>query len=69
MQEVSSVLARLATEDTTPTLVPGLTLHRVYSGRPVGLPLLYSPMVCFLAQGEKRVALGDRVFRYSEIII
>ncbi|SNS41967.1 AraC-type DNA-binding protein [Granulicella rosea] len=65
MQELVTILARHATDDVTPTVVPGLTLYRFNRGQSGGMPLIYTPMVCVMAQGEKHVALGDRVFRYS----
>lgn len=65
MQELATILARHATDDVTSTPVPGLTLYRFSRRQPTGIPLIYTPMVCMMAQGEKRVALGDRVFRYS----
>lgn len=65
MQELTAILARHATDDITPTAVAGLTLYRFNRGRSGGIPLIYTPMVCVMAQGEKHVALGDRIFRYS----
>jgi AraC-like DNA-binding protein len=65
MQELATILARHATDDVTPTPVPGFTLYRFSRGQSAGMPLIYTPMVCVMAQGEKHVALGDRIFRYS----
>jgi AraC-like DNA-binding protein len=65
MQELATLLARHATDDVTPTPVPGLTLYRFNRGQSMGMPLIYTPMVCVMAQGEKHVALGDRIFRYQ----
>lgn len=65
MQELATILARHATDDVTPTSIPGLTLYRFSRRQSTGIPLIYKPMVCVMAQGEKRVTLGDRIFRYS----
>jgi hypothetical protein len=65
MQELAAILARHATNDVTPTSVPGLTLYRFSRRQSAGIPLIYTPMVCVMAQGEKRVALGNRIFRYA----
>jgi hypothetical protein len=65
MQELAIVIARHATHDVTPTSISGLTLYRFNRGQSTSMPLIYTPMVCVMAQGEKHVALGDRIFRYS----
>jgi len=65
MQELAAILARHATDDVTPSSVPGLTLYRFSRRQSAGMPLIYTPMVCVMAQGEKHVALGNRIFRYS----
>jgi len=65
MRELATILERHATDDVTPTFVPGLTLYRFSRRQPTGIPLIYTPMVCVMAQGEKRVTLGDQIFRYS----
>jgi AraC-like DNA-binding protein len=65
MQEIATTLARHATDDITPTSVPGLTLYRFSRGRSADMPLIYTPMVCVMALGEKHVVLGNRIFRYS----
>ena len=65
MLELTAILARHATDDVTLTPVPGLTLYRVSRVQSSGLPLMYRPMVFVMAQGEKHVALGDRILRYS----
>lgn len=65
MQELTTILGRHAIDNVTATAIPGLTLYRFGRHQSVGMPLLYTPMVCVMAQGEKQVVLGDRVFRYS----
>jgi AraC-like DNA-binding protein len=65
MQELAAILARHATDDVTPSSVPGLTLYRFSRRQSAGMPLIYTPMVCVMAQGEKHVALGNRIFRYA----
>jgi hypothetical protein len=49
----------------TPTAVPGLTLYRSDRARSSTIPLMYKPMVCVMAQGEKSVLLGKRAFHYK----
>jgi AraC-like DNA-binding protein len=65
MQELATILARHAADDVTRTSVPGLTLYRFSRRQTTGASLIYTPMICVMAQGEKRVALGDRMFRYA----
>jgi hypothetical protein len=48
-------------EGRHPSLWPGLTFFR--ATRPsVRFPVVYEPSLCFVAQGSKRLFLGDRVY-------
>ncbi|WP_263384661.1 AraC family transcriptional regulator [Granulicella arctica] len=65
MQELAAILARHATDNVISTSVPGLTLYHFSRRQSASMPLIYTPMVCVMAQGEKHVALGNRIFRYA----
>jgi AraC-like DNA-binding protein len=61
---LSRLLLRHAPEGTTPTVVPGLTLYRSdHATAP--LAVVYEPMLCIVAQGRKRVVVGDTVRYYD----
>lgn len=63
--ELAALIERFAVaEGTNPTAVPGLAVFR--STR-VGEPLhgAYEPAFCLIAQGSKRVMLGDELFVYD----
>lgn len=58
------ILALCPTPDRHATAIPGLTLMRAHAPTlPMGT--LYQPVVCFVAQGGKRLMLGERVFEYN----
>ncbi|WP_313458288.1 AraC family transcriptional regulator [Stenotrophomonas sp.] len=58
-------IARHAPGDGTfATALPGVTLIRCASPT-LPMPVIYEPTVCFVAQGRKRAALGERVFHYD----
>jgi len=46
------------------TAIPGLTLYRRSDASPP-TSILYEPALCVIAQGAKRVTLGDREYRYD----
>jgi hypothetical protein len=48
------------------TAVTGLTLMRSTGPAIPRKARLYRPALCFVVQGAKEMALGDRVFRYGE---
>jgi AraC-like DNA-binding protein len=51
--------------DLTETAIPGLSLHqREETTEPISL--LYEPRLCLVAQGAKRVLLGDDTYVYDE---
>lgn len=47
-----------------PTAIPGLSLYRRSAASPP-TALLYEPALCVIAQGSKRVMLGEKEFRYD----
>jgi len=51
-------------DGTFATGLPGVTLIRCASPT-LPMPVIYEPTVCFVAQGRKRAALGERVFHYD----
>lgn len=62
---LTATLARWASTDGShSTVVPGLTLHR-YSAPTEPTIGLYEPSVCVIAQGAKKVMLGDECFEYD----
>ena len=64
MSELRELLARHCHAELTPTIVPGLTLTR--SAVPTEpSSAIYYPLLCVIAQGRKRVFLGDEAFRYD----
>jgi hypothetical protein len=46
--------------DQLVTAIPGLTLHRRDETAPP-VSIIYEPRICMVAQGTKRVSLGDKV--------
>ncbi|CAN5723467.1 AraC family transcriptional regulator [soil metagenome] len=65
LEELQQNILRHIRQPVTLTAVPGLTLYHSDSDQPNSAQLIYTPMVCIMAQGEKRVFLGDSVFRYT----
>ena len=65
LRELQQNVLRHATGGVTPTAVPDLKLYRYDGEQSPGTPLMYTPMICLMAQGEKRVTLGESVFRYT----
>ncbi len=58
------LLKRIPEENVVDTLVPGVTLFRIdhsFKKR----PQYYSPQIIILAQGKKRIYLGDKTFEYD----
>lgn len=65
MTTFRDAIARHAPDDGTfATGLPGVTLIRCASPT-LPMPVIYEPTVCFVAQGRKRAALGERVFHYD----
>jgi AraC-like DNA-binding protein len=65
LTEIAAVIARHVSKDgfhATP--IERVTLVRS-STVTMPMPNVYRPQLCFVAQGQKEVALGDRVFRYA----
>lgn len=65
MELLAASIARLTQQqDYAPTLVPGLT---VFKKTDAAIPIagFYEPSVCLIAQGAKRVQLGDESYQYD----
>jgi AraC-like DNA-binding protein len=66
LAEMAGLITRFtaAAEGATETAVPGVVLFRATA--PSGLNHgVHNPCVCVIAQGAKRVLLGDEVYRYD----
>ncbi len=64
MNELCSLLTRHCREGWTATAVPRLTLSRACATSEVSAAM-YFPLFCVLAQGRKRVWLGEEEFQYD----
>ena len=64
MSELSALLARHCHHEITPTLIPRLTLSRAQVSTDLR-PGMYYPLLCVVAQGRKRVFLGQEEFCYD----
>ncbi|MET0312790.1 MAG: AraC family transcriptional regulator [Hansschlegelia sp.] len=65
-RKLTAMIARhvaASTGEATP--IPGLAVARLSSGGAPG-SYLYEPSLCMIAQGAKRVVLGDVTYRYDE---
>ncbi|HXW68785.1 MAG TPA: AraC family transcriptional regulator [Dissulfurispiraceae bacterium] len=50
--------------DQTPSAIPGLSLYRRYEPtQPTSI--MYEPRICVIAQGAKRIMLGDETYVYD----
>lgn len=67
LADLATRIARLSEGDgdgSHPTAIAGLSLHR--AAAPTALAsVLYEPTLCVVAQGRKRVILGDEVYAYD----
>jgi AraC-like DNA-binding protein len=65
LQELERYIRRHAHGAVTDTPISGLRLYFADATEPLSAQLVYQPMICIMVQGEKTVALGDKVFRYT----
>ena len=67
LADLATRIGRLSEGDgdgSHPTAIAGLSLHR--SAMPTALAsVLYEPTLCVVAQGRKRVILGDEIYAYD----
>lgn len=65
LEEIAAVIARHVSSDGFhATSIERVTLARS-STVTMPMPNVYRPQLCLVAQGQKEVTLGDRVFRYA----
>ncbi len=65
LTEISAIIARYVSKDGFhATALERVTLARS-STVTMPMPNVYRPQLCLVAQGQKEVTLGDRVFRYA----
>ena len=64
MSELRDLLARHCHREITPTAVPGLTLSRADAATTM-TAAMYHPLFCVVAQGRKRIFLGEQEFYYD----
>lgn len=62
--ELAELIGRYCPSGLRGTALPRVTLINTQA-RTVPSPTLYKPLVCFVAQGAKRVVVGERVLRYD----
>jgi hypothetical protein len=61
MSELSELLRRYCRSDLTITAIPRITLSRSHVTTSLS-PGIYYPLLCVIAQGRKRVFLGNEEF-------
>ena len=65
MKHLASSISKLTVhDDYCPTVVPGLTVFRKVDAN-IPMAGAYEPSVCLIAQGAKRVQLGEETFFYD----
>ena len=64
MSELRNLLARHCRGDLTTTAIRGLVLSRANAATELS-GAIYHPLLCVVAQGRKRLFLGDEVFHYD----
>lgn len=65
LEELAHLIARHATGQRTTTPIKGLSLLRSDTVRSVPVQVVYTPMVCVIAQGRKEVCLADETYAYD----
>ncbi|MBB5754883.1 AraC family transcriptional regulator [Prosthecomicrobium pneumaticum] len=65
MDELRSLIARHGPIGRTATAIPGVSLLRA-EATTTAAPSVYQPLFCVVAQGAKRLLVGDRVLVYDE---
>jgi AraC-like DNA-binding protein len=64
IDEFRARIARAARPGRWPSPIPGVTLMRAEAPSDPG-GVIYSPVICFAAQGRKRLLLADRAYSYD----
>lgn len=65
LQELRHGIAAHCTAPSTPTSIPGLTLLRSFTRTAAPVQVIYTPMICVIAQGRKRVLLAGKMLEYD----
>lgn len=65
LQELAGLIAAHGLAPRAATPIAGLTLLRADAKADVPVQVVYTPKVCVIAQGRKRVGLGDQTFDYD----
>ncbi len=65
MSKLRDLIARHCHGSMTATAIPGLVLSRSEVATPLAAALYY-PLLCVIAQGRKRIFLGDQEFYYDQ---
>lgn len=65
LEEMQGLIARHSNGERTETAIPGLRLLRSECVSPCEVQVVYTPMVCVIAQGRKRVRVGGAVLEYD----
>lgn len=60
---LAALIAQHTHDGVNDTALPGVTLFRA-SQADAPLPSVYNPCLCFIAQGDKQVMLGEAIYRY-----
>jgi AraC-like DNA-binding protein len=64
LSELRVLIARHCRNGRVETPIPGMILHRTETVAPTA-PVIYEPRLCVVAQGRKRVILGEQLFEYD----
>ena len=65
LEELVRLIGTHATAQRTATPIEGLSLLRSDIVRSVPVQVVYTPMVCVIAQGRKEVCLADETYEYD----
>jgi len=63
--ELQHLISRHVSGPYLSTAIPGLTLLQADGVSPCSVQTVYSPMVCVIAQGRKRVVIGNITLEYD----
>jgi len=65
LTELQDLISRHVTAPQSSSAVPGLNLLQADTVSPCSVQTVYSPMVCIIAQGRKRVVVGNATLDYD----
>ena len=64
LSELGALIARHCRNGRVEPAIPGMILHRSETVTQTN-PGIYEPRLCVVAQGRKRVILGERLYEYD----